>query len=258
MTRSDFRDRPVGAFARIGAGHAEIERVVFRHEGVGGDRGGDRDRQLLGERDRFRRGAGEARAAAEHDHRLLRRHDVLRRLLDALGIGRRAEGGDLRVGLLDEHLRHFEEMVLELAVIAGELEIDRTGIARGRLAEGLAQQVGQAGDLVDLEIRLGQLLEDRIVVIFLIGALVLLARLAAAGEADDRAVAHERIAQARRDIGGADRLAAADARPARGAGIAVGHIGGGLLAVAEHALDLHVVHLGQRAARAWSARRTRR
>ena len=49
-----------------------------------------------------------------------------------------------------------------------------------------------------------------------------------------------------REVGGAHGLGHADAGLAGGAGVAVGHVGRGLLAVSDDPLDADQVHLGQR------------
>src|SRR6266566_4251270 len=55
-----------------------------------------------------------------------------------------------------------------------------------------------------------------------------------------------RVAQARGEIERADHLGHADPRPARGARVAVGHVGGGFFAVGVDALDLRAaLHLGE-------------
>src|SRR6266699_2702488 len=55
-----------------------------------------------------------------------------------------------------------------------------------------------------------------------------------------------RVAQARGEIERADHLGHADPRPARGARVAVGHVGGGFFAVGVDALDLRAaLHVGE-------------
>ena len=61
---------------------------------------------------------------------------------------------------------------------------------------------------------------------------------AAAGEGDDGRVREIRVAQAGREIERADHLRHADTGPARRARIAVGHVGGGLLAMHVQPLDV--------------------
>ena len=55
-------------------------------------------------------------------------------------------------------------------------------------------------------------------------------------------LAHEGVGQPRGQVRRADALGHADARAAGGAGVAVGHVGGGLLAVGDDAADVHVLH----------------
>src|SRR2546427_760023 len=69
---------------------------------------------------------------------------------------------------------------------------------------------------------------------------------APAGEGDHGRVREMRVAQARREIERADHLRHADARPARGACVAVGHVSGGFFAVGVNALDFRSgLHLGE-------------
>ena len=69
-----------------------------------------------------------------------------------------------------------------------------------------------------------------------------------AGEGDDRGQPQVGVLQPRRQVGRADGLGHADAGAVGSASVAVGHVGGGLLAVGYHPLDAVQVHLGQRAA----------
>jgi len=80
---------------------------------------------------------------------------------------------------------------------------------------------------------------------FLVGVAVLQRFRLAAGEGDDRHPAEIGVLQPRGEVGGADRLREADARPAGDAGVAIGHVGDRLLAVAEHALDAKAAELDQ-------------
>ena len=108
----------------------------------------------------------------------------------------------------------------------------RAGRAETRGAERLAHHVGDALDGVDGGVELGHRLEGRHVVDLLVDLAELGLRIASAGEGDDRRMRQPRVAQAGGEIERADDLRHADAGLAGGARIAVGHIGGGFLAVA--------------------------
>ena len=72
---------------------------------------------------------------------------------------------------------------------------------------------------------------------FLVRVAVLERRLLVAGEGDHRAAAEIGVLQAGGEVGGADRLRHADARPPRDAGIAVGHVGRRLLGMRQDRRD---------------------
>ena len=150
--------------------------------------------------------------------------------------------GELR---LDQRL-HLGFLDVDLAFVAAELQVHRPGRAGGGDAERLPQHVGNARHLVDGGVELGHRLERRHVVDFLIDLAELGFRIAPAGERDHRRMRQISVAQAGGEIERADHLRHADARLAGGARIAVGHVGGGFLAVAVHARDLGApLHLGE-------------
>ena len=75
---------------------------------------------------------------------------------------------------------------IDLPLIAAELEMHRTGRARGRDAKRLAQHVGKARDIIDAGVELGHRLECRQIIDLLIDLSELGLRLAAAGHCDHR------------------------------------------------------------------------
>ena len=68
----------------------------------------------------------------------------------------------------------------------------------------------------------------------------------AAGNGDDRRACHVWVAQAGGEVRRTDVLRHADFGPARGAGVAVGHVNGRLLAMRQDAADSHAFHRGER------------
>ena len=154
----------------------------------------------------------------------------------------RRHAGELR---LDQRL-HLGFLDVHLPLVAAELQVHGTRRAGGGDAERLPQHVGNARHLVDGGVELGHRLERRHVVDFLIDLAELGFRIAPAGHRDHRRMRQIGVAQAGGEIERADHLRHADAGLAGGARIAVGHIGGGFLAVTMHARDLGApLHLGE-------------
>ena len=161
----------------------------------------------------------------------------------ASGSGR--NGGTWANCALDQRL-HLGFLEVDLPLVAAELQMHRARRAGGGDAERLAHHVGNARDLVDGGVELGHRLEGRHVVDFLIDLAELGLRIAPAGEGDHRRMRQISVAQAGGEIERADHLRHADAGLAGGARVAVGHVGGGFLAVAMHAGDLGApLHLGE-------------
>jgi len=84
---------------------------------------------------------------------------------------------------------------------------------------------GKRATVVDRGVELGHRLEGRHVVDFLIDPAKFRFRIAASGKRNHRRVREVRVAQARGEIERTDHLRHADSRPARGARVAVGHVG---------------------------------
>ncbi len=150
--------------------------------------------------------------------------------------------GELR---LDDRL-HLGFLNVHLSLVAAELQMHRARCARSGDTERLPHHVGNARDLVDGGVELGHRLEGRHVVHFLIDLAKLGFRITSAGDGDHRRMRQVSIAQAGGEIEGADHLRHADTGLAGSARVAVGHVGGGFLAVAMHARDLGApLHLGE-------------
>ena len=120
-------------------------------------------------------------------------------------------------------------------------------LGQGR-APGMAQQARQFGRRFDRAGKLRHRREERRVRNFLVRIAVLERRLLAAAEGDHRAAAEPRVLQTRGQVGGTDRLRHAHARPPGDAGIAVGHVGRGLLRVGEDRPHPEIAQVQQGAA----------
>ncbi len=239
-------DRAVGAFARIAADHADRERMRAGDAVLAVERSGDRNLQ------RFAR----ARPAQHRRPRRARRRR--RRKSGASRLCSRASAAfTWRCFRLGPERRHARELRLDqrlhlgfldvhLALVAAELQMHGARRAGSGDAERLPHHVGNARHLVDGGVELGHRLERRHVVDFLINLSELGFRVAPAGHRDHRRMRQVSIAQAGGEIERADHLRHADAGLAGRARIAVGHVGGGFLAVTMHARDLGApLHLGE-------------
>ena len=229
-------DDAVGALARIGADHADAQRVVARDRVLAVERGRDRDLQRLRERDQLRLRARGAHAAAGDDHRPLGLLEADQRGAHAGVVGTGTERRHAREARLRDRL-HLGFVGVDLAFVAAELQMHRPGRAGGGGAERLPHHVGEARDVVDGGVELGHRLERRHVVDLLVDLAELGLGVAAAGHGDDRRMRQPGVAQAGGEIERADHLRHADAGLARRARVAVGHVGGGFLAVGMDARD---------------------
>ena len=197
------------------------------------------------QRDQFASGARGAHAAAGDDDRPLGLLQKFERGLHVRGFRLRPERRHARELRLDQRL-HLGFFDVDLALVAAELQVHGAGRAGGGDAEGLPHHVGNARHFVDGGVELGHRLERRHVVDFLIDLAELGFRIAPAGHGDHRRMRQVSVAQAGGEIERADHLRHADAGPAGRARIAVGHVGGGFLAVAVHARDFGApLHLGE-------------
>ena len=241
-------DDAVRAFARIAADNPYRERVRGGNAVLAVERGGDRDRERLGERDELGAGARPAHAAAGDDHRSLSSFQILSSFLQVIEIRSGAKGGHARELRLDERL-HLRFFLVELSFVAAELQVHRTGRARGGDAKRLAQHVREALDGVHRGVPLRHRLERRHVVDLLVDLAELGLRVAPAGEGDHRRVREPGVAQPGGQVQRADDLCHAYAGLAASARIAVGHVSRGFFAVGVDAADRGAaLHLRERAA----------
>ena len=229
-------DYPVGAFAGIGSDHADAERMLSRDRILAVERGRHRDRQRLRQGHELGGCTGGSHAAAGNDHRPRRVLQMLEGGMQAGFLRRGPKRRNARELPLTQRL-HVRLLGVDLALVAAELQMHRPRRARRRNAKRLAQHVGKARDLVDRGIELGHRLERRQVVDLLIDLAELGPRIAPAGHRDHRRVREPGIAQPGGQVECTDHLRRTYSRLARGARIAVGHVGCGLFAVNMQALD---------------------
>ena len=211
------------------------------------ERGADRRRQRLAQRQQFRPGTGRGGTGAGDDDDALRRAQLRRRALDLVVRRRRAirRHRQLQRRIGAGRFAHHAGLD-DVRRPSVQVEMRRTRRARHRLAPGLAQQARQVGGVGDIGRELRHRCVERLVREFLIGVAMVVERRLAAGQRDHRAVAQIRVLQPRREVRRADRLREADAGAAGDARIAVGHVGGGLLGVRQHARDAERAKFDQR------------
>ena len=135
-----------------------------------------------------------------------------------------------------------------IARIACHVDVHGTRRPGRRFAERLPQDVRYLLHKVDAALPLRYRLIQRLVGHFLVGVAVLVLRDVAAREGDHRRMTQVRVLHACGEIRGAYRLRHAHARAAGDTRVAVGHVGDGLLGMAEDALDPDILHLGEDAA----------
>ena len=198
-----------------------------------------RDPESLGQRDELARRAGPADPAAGHDHRPVRGLEQGQGGAHGLVVRSRPERRYRRELGLDDVIEH-SCLRVELPLVPLNLQVNRSRRAGRRRPERVPQHVGQPGDVVYRAVELGDLVERGQVVCLLVDLPELRLGEPAAGERHHRRPGEERLAQASRQVEGADSLRAADARPAARARVTVGHVDGRLLTVRGDRGDLRV------------------
>ena len=136
-------------------------------------------------------------------------------------------GGNIEVGLIR----------VELRFVATKLQMHRTGAARDRRAERLAEHVGKTLHGIDGGVELRDRFEGRDVVDLLVHTPVFRRWVAASGQRDHRGMSQVSVAQPGGEVHRPDHLSAAHPGPPRRSRIAVGHVGGGFLAMHVEPLD---------------------
>ena len=240
-------DHPVGAPAGVGADHADRQRVVVGYGALGVEGGGHRDVQHLGQFHHFLLRLRGRDAATGHDHRPLCRCQGTSRRPHALRVGLRAEGWTLREGGLEYELQVPFGFSCEVAGHSLDVQVYRRRRTGGCLAKGLPQQLWQLLRVVHHRAEFRDRRKGLGVLDFLVGVPVLLVGALVSGQGNDRRQSQVGVLQPGSQVGRAHGLGHADAGLARGAGVTVGHVSGGLFPVGDYALDAYQVHFGQRA-----------
>ncbi len=145
-----------------------------------------------------------------HEHRTIRLSQQLEGT-DQVGVGcGRAKGWNRSELLLavDLHVRFGS---VDLAFVAGELNVNRAGRSGGGGAKRLTDQIRNPLDTLDGDVHLGYRFEGRDVVDFLIDLAKLGLRVSAPGESDDRRVGEIGVAQSGCQVQSAHHLGCAHA-----------------------------------------------
>ena len=237
----------VGALARVIPRHAHRQGMIGREHRLGVQRGGHRDRQLLGKRDQLGAGIRGGDTAPGHDHRPLRPGEPVQGLRDLVGVRLGAERRHPGERLLDDHFQVGFLVEHRLAGEAIQVEVRRARRAGGGGAERLAQSDRQQLRGADVGAVLGHRGERLDVVHLLVGVALLADRQLAPGQGDHRRAGQERILQPGGQVDRAHRLRHAQARAAPYPRIGVRHVRGSLLAVGLNTSHLQLLHLHQRA-----------
>ena len=243
-----FGDDFVGAPAGIGAADAHGEGVIFGDGALGVQGGGYGDVEHFSQLDYFGLGSGGGDAAAGDDDGTAGGGQCLGGFADFVGAGFGAEGGAVAEVVFDDDFEVGFAVFDDFALDAHKVEVDGAGSAGGGFAESLAQEVGELFYIVHGHAVFGGGAEGAEVFDFLVGVAVLVGEGTVAGDGDDRGEAEEGVLQAGGEVGGADGLGHTDGGAVGGAGVAVGHVGGGFFAVGDDALDANHFQFSQDAA----------
>ena len=131
------------------------------------------------------------------------------------------------------------------------LQVDMRG--RGRASHGAAECLTQMLRQFFRPGHISAVLADggkwRVMINFLVGMAQLMLLMLAPGDGDDGRARQPGVLQSRRQIDRADGLRHAKAGLAADAGVGVGHVGGGFLAMRLYALDAQFLHFHQGARR---------
>ena len=149
-------------------------------------RGGQGDREPLGQLDDFRSGSRDPSAAAGDDHRSLRRPEELDRFTYGVRFRFGPERRHMGEFLLDDHgevaLGRFDSRA---HVTSGNVQMDRPGPARRRLPKRLPDIEGKLLRRIDGDVVLGDRCEQGGVIDLLVGIAVLPQRGLLPGNGDD-------------------------------------------------------------------------
>src|SRR4051812_48704921 len=118
--------------------------------------GHERDAELFGEGDGFALGARAGHAAADHHYRSLGAREHRERSLDVMWLSGGTKRGILPEARLDQH-GLADRRVRGVALLAGELEVDRPRRTRCCRPKGVTDHVWNALDRLDPPTELGHL-----------------------------------------------------------------------------------------------------
>ena len=133
-------------------------------------------------------------------------------------------------------------------LVARKIEMGRAWRVRQGRAPRMPHQPRQFGGLVDRGREFRHRGEERCVGNFLVGIAMLKRRRLAAGQRNHRAAPQKGVLESRGQVGGANRLRHAHARPPDNPGVAIGHISRGLFRMRQDRGHSQVLQLQQRAA----------
>ena len=233
----------VGALARVVARRPHRQRVVGREHRLGVERRGHRNRQPLGQGDQLVACARGGHAAAGNDHRPSGALQHSERVGDRRRFGRRPERRHAGELPLHDHLGIQFAFGDHQPADLLQVEVGRPRRAAHRAAERLAQVHRQHVGRVHGRAVLGDGREWCDVIDLLVGVALLVELALASGQRDDGRAGQEGVLQAGRQVGGPDRLGHHQRRAAADTRVAVGHVGGRLLAVGLDGGHAHLAHL---------------
>ena len=245
MMQIGLLDGAVDVHLAVHARHAEVQRVGLGERADAEQRGDDRHAGALGQRAELVVGVAQDDAVARHDERPLGPADEPRapRPAPSAWAARRARpGGRSRRGRGVGPAGVVELLVLH---VLRHVEQHRAGPPLARHRERLAHRLGQLLDVLHQPAVLGDRLGDADDVGLLEGVPSDHGARHLPGDRHQRRVVHVGRGDAGHQVRGSrSRGGHADARPAAGAGVAVGRVGRRLLVAHQHVAQPGV--LGQR------------
>ena len=180
-----FEHEFVGAGARVRADHAHVVGVVVHHTALAIQTGGERNTQSLCECQRFGLRAGRGHATADHHDRPFGSTQGVERAGDISRLGGGSERGHTREAVLHNDLGR-RDCVGGVALLAGELQVRRTGCTACGGAKSLPQEVRQPVDGLDPRTEFGDLAKHREVVAQLLVAVAVACARGGASRQRDR------------------------------------------------------------------------